>query len=322
MASDNDDSALLQTSPPRKCSSDPAGSHRKVELQLEAIVPPPDPKPPGLHLPEILFTTDCNWGQRLHEGTISFAPLPQGLHLRAETLHALQEPSSYAEPSLAGCLAYYVDGSACQDAAAWAVVAISYDWQGIPTLLGVLAGTVSVDPRQPQWIGARAATNIAAELTASIAAHVTALSLPHVGSAVIRPDLHLSAQLSATNCFCSSHPSLAAVAHWLGSSFHRAGGRCVEVRGHQSHPWNELADTMAKHRLRYDAPVGSLSLDVCHQALLSGDLNWAWLHQQADSFHFCFPPLSPPFQLACIALTPTSCSGSTCFGAGFVWAMD
>ena len=293
-SSSTDDLALLQTGRPLPSTPSDAPAHRrKVELHLDALLSLPVKPVIERQSPEILFTSDCQWIQRLTEGTTSFAALPEGLHLAAETLHALQEPACYAEPPLAGCLAYYVDGSAFKDAAAWAVVAVSYDWAGIPTLLGVLADKVSTDPSNMQWIGAQSATNIAAEITASIAAHIVALSLPHVGAAVVRPDLHLSAMLSTMQCYCTSHPSLVAVAHWLGAAYHNAGGRCIEVRGHQSHPWNELADRVAKHCLHHEIPIGSSSFDICHQALLSGDLSWAWMHQQDSSFHSCFPPLSP-----------------------------
>ena len=66
---------------------------------------------------------------------------------------------------MASRLALYVDGSARGPSAAWTVVAVEYDWCGLPTLLGALSVWLR------QWIGALQPDNVAAELTASVAAH-------------------------------------------------------------------------------------------------------------------------------------------------------
>ena len=214
-----------------------------VTLSLDAVIPPMvDKDLSKVNHPELLFSEEEDWPQRLQEMSLSFGPLPEALDMRASTLHALQDPGSYIEPSFAGKLALYVDGSARGHGAAWSVIAVEYDWYGSPTLLGALSGRVEINGSSPQWIGALHADNVAAELTASVAAHLVALVMGRSAFTVIRPDLKLSAMLSTSSWSCGSHCELVALAHWLGTWFTQEGGSCNEVRGHTAHPWNDLAD--------------------------------------------------------------------------------
>ena len=269
-------------------------TRRKVHpvlLSLDAVIPPnQDADLTKIRPPEVLFSEEDDWHNRLCDMELHFAPLPENLDLRATTLHALQDPASYIESSFAGRLALYVDGSARGHAAAWSVIAVEYDGQGLPTLLGALSGQVELNHSSTQWIGATNADNVAAELTASIAAHLAAIALGHPAFTVIRPDLKLSAMLSTSTWSCHSHSDLAAIARWLGAWFAQGGGTCNEVRGHSAHPWNDLADSVARHALSVVTPVGAVDFDFCHQLLISGDIAWAWIGLQPPCYEQCLPP--------------------------------
>ena len=79
-----DDLALLQTGRPLPSTPSNAPAHRrKVELHLDALLSSPVKPVIERQSPEILFTSDCQWIQRLTESTTSFAALPEGLHLAA-----------------------------------------------------------------------------------------------------------------------------------------------------------------------------------------------------------------------------------------------
>ena len=266
-----------------------------VTLSLDAVIPPnQDADLSKLHPPELLFSEEDDWSQRLYDMDLRFGPLPEALDLRATTLHALQDPAMYLEASFAGQLALYVDGSARGHTAAWSVIAVEYDWQGTPTLLGVLSDRVELNCSSKQWIGATHADNVSAEITASIAAHLAAIAIGHTAITVIRPDLKLSAMLSTSTWMCHSHRDLVALARWLGAWFAQGGGACQEVRGHSAHPWNDLADSLARHALNTTMSVGCIDFTFCHQVLTSGDLAWAWLGLQPHCYTQCLPPNGVP----------------------------
>ena len=261
-----------------------------VKISLEAAIPARVEEVAEEHFfPEVLVTEDPEGIDHFKPESLRFQALPDSLHLSAASLHALQEPHWYIESEMAGKLALYVDGAAKGNNSTWSVVAVDYDQCGVPALLGVLANSVECDHRLPQWIGATHHDNIAAELTASIAAHVTALAIEETARVVIRPDLRLSAMVSSSTWTCSSHPCLIEVARWLGDAFQRQGGKVCEVRGHTGHPWNDLADSMAKFVLAKSRTVGEIDFRRYHEAICSGDVKWNWLWSHKETLRKAFP---------------------------------
>ena len=266
-----------------------------VKISLEATIPARDEEIKENHfLPEVLVTENTADFDFLKSDALGFQALPWSLHLTAESLHALQEPQCYIERELAGKIVFYVDGAAKGCNSAWSVVAVFYDYLGVPALMGVLANAVECDHQSQQWIGATHHDNIAAELTASVAAHISALGIEGTANTVIRPDLRLSAMISSSSWTCSSHQRLAAVARWLGEAVRQQGGMMLEVRGHTAHPWNDLADSLAKFSLATDQSVGNIDFGGCHHAILSGDINWNWLWLHKEPLKKVFPPGSIP----------------------------
>ena len=170
----------------------------KVTISLDACIALPQTYcADGFVGTELTYWTREDWPKYLAQAKVEFAPLPEGLNVTAETFHALATPADYAELPLANNLAFYVDGSVSGSQAAWSVVAVHYDFHGIPALQGCLSGSVVVNSAAPDWIGATTTDNITAELTAAIAAMIAALCQESTMQIVIRPDLRLSAMLAS-----------------------------------------------------------------------------------------------------------------------------
>eukprot|EP00435_Cladocopium_sp_Y103_P026950 s251_g6.t1 len=164
-----------------------------------------------------------------------------------------------------------------------------HDEVGFPSFRGCVAD-LQIASVQPSYIEACSADNISAELSAAVIAMLASLCLDDVGPAILRPDLKLSAMLAADAWCCRAHPSLAALCQLVGSWFQKASGQLVEVRGHSQHPWNDLADALARHVVRHQAAVGQIDLVACRDLIRTGDLHWAWLCGEMPSIKACFPP--------------------------------
>lgn len=266
-----------------------------VQISLEAAIPAQEDVINSDHfMPEVLVTEKPVETDFLRPEALRFHALPTSLSLTAASLHVLQEPHHYREGELASKIVLYVDGAAKGDRSAWSVVAVNYDFCGVPSLMGVLADAVECNNLSSQWIGATHHDNIAAELTASIAAHMTAMSIEGTMNVIIRPDLRLSAMISAAQWTCSSHPHLVETARWLGDAFQQQGGQLFEVRGHIAHPWNDLADSLAKYSLVTMQKVGNIDFGGCNEAISSGDIRWNWIWNHKETLKMVFPPGSVP----------------------------
>jgi ribonuclease HI len=114
---------------------------------------------------------------------------------------------------------------------------------------------------QPDWYGALESDNIAAELTAFIIAQDVAYRLLSDKKVVIRPDLMLSQMIATFDTITKASPNLAQIcrvmSRWLGRRV-----QVNQVSAHKGHPWNELADSLAK----WAATSGEVS-QVCWHAL-------------------------------------------------------
>ena len=65
-----------------------------------------------------------------------------------------------------------------------------------------------------------------------------------------------------------------------------------EIRGHQGHAWNELADAVAKWALIQGSHDAEPSLDALHEfALQTHDVAWAWMQTTHPALSACFPSL-------------------------------
>ena len=277
---------------PTNDPEEPPRQRHPVILALEHVLP--WPTPPGHDQDLFMHSATANWQHRLQQAEISLAMMPDGLNLHPATYDAMVVPSRYTDITLANRAALFIDGSAQQGEAAWSVACIRYDDFGIPALFGMASGPVVTADSHPRWLGARFADNLAAEMTAFVYASVLALSLDFGAPVVIAPDLDLSVMLAEDKCTCKAHPLLVAMLHCLGHCLRTQGTLVTPVRAHRGHPWNELADGLAKFALGHGIEVGRIVAPVLHEMMSQNDVMWAWLSQQSASFAACMPPSPEP----------------------------
>ena len=273
----------------------------KVCISLETTLPMAAPPVRADQL--FMHSSTSNWQQQLQQSQIVMTPLPEGLQLHPATYDALCVPQCYCETNFAGSEVLFIDGAAHDGHATWSVVHVRYGEDGMPALRGMIAAQVEICPAEPAWIGAENADNISAEFSAFLYAAVIGTTLEFDSKVIIAPDLQLSAKLAADQCMCSAHPRLVQLMLCLGHHFHTHGGEVQEIRAHRAHPWNELADRLAKHVISTRFPVGHMHVPILHEMLQFEDASWAWISQQPQSFQACLPP-SP--ELGLWHVTPPS----------------
>ena len=240
--------------------------------------------------PEVAYMQVPNWPAFFARVLPSPTFIPEGLKLHPTTYSALASPEEFQEVSLCDCIALYVDGAADGMQAAWSIVFVHFDSDGLPSLQGCVADQVVIDTTHDKWLGANRPDNIAAEVTAACAAMAACLGMDQHLHIVIRPDLKLSAQLATHQWGCTAHPLLCQLCETLGSWFKKCRGTFLEVRGHCGDPWNELADGVAKHCMEVGQAIGFLDLTGYSDLIKTPDLNWAWLLDAPTTLHQCLPP--------------------------------
>ena len=182
----------------------------------------------------------------------------------------------------------FVDGATSCTAAGWSVVLVAQHASSA-RLLGTLAGPVVLGHQHPQWLGASAVDNIAAELSALAAALAVVLQLHFPCPVFIRPDLSLSRLLAQELVTTVSNPGLAKLCRVL-SSWAPSNVGFSEVRGHTNHAWNDLADALAKHVLTHPDDFPAVDFGKLHDlAKEPHDLDWAWTQHLPPSMQHCFP---------------------------------
>ena len=302
---------------PAKISSSPVTLSLQAALPLKEVAPIDrafDDK-----LPTISILEQSNWRQYLSDQELPpLWPLPDGLILPPATYWAMLDDAPL-DAGRASWAELYVDGSTNATGAAWSVVVVQTD--GIAhRFIGTIFGRVEHESSCPAWIGATTFDNIAAEFTAFAIAMDLACRMGPVVS-VIRPDLQLSAHVATQQCVTDSNVQLAkliAVLHaWLPP-----GSHVQEVRGHCAHPWNDLADALARWALLHEPPIRH-SVPVLHQFAQSpADLQWAWIQGGPQSLFQALPPIvdgqvcqfplslrrvTPPKSVGEVAIEPSKC---------------
>eukprot|EP00438_Fugacium_kawagutii_P027519 Skav210832 [mRNA] locus=scaffold6695:3819:5322:- [translate_table: standard] len=216
---------------------------------------------------------------------LELADLPDGFRVPVSSYWQLLSPEQVSD---SGFWEFYIDGSTSDTRAAWALVCCWSDGKA-STLVGSLAAEVAISPDSADWIGAETVDNIAAELTAMTWASLIALRWSRSASVVIRPDLSLSRLISQGSTAIASNPKLAQLTRALGEMFPPAV-TVVEVRGHKGHPWNDLADGLARHVANDGLPLGGVSCPSLHElATTDPDRAWLWL-QRYPGLDDVFPP--------------------------------
>ena len=271
----------------------PKSSCPPVQLSLQACIPD-DQRSCQIDdaLPQLLWFESDAWLHDLAQAPpLVLHPLPDGLHIPPVSYWELVQDSQHGDTDLdSPKLTFYVDGSAKGPHAAWGLIVTCWDGTS-ETFLGCSYGQVHLAPDHPHWIGAMTTDNIAAELTAMAVAQSTVLRWPVHADLTIRPDLSLSRMLAQATSICRSNQQLAQLCRVLGL-WTAKKVRIEEVRGHTKHPWNELADALAKWATSHEPAMSDADIAPLHQlARCPHDLGWAWMQTTHPSMAACFPPL-------------------------------
>ena len=226
------------------------------------------------------------WAELHHNVELKLAPLPDGIKLHPATAKALSRCGSCQDICRS---TIYIDGSADELVAGWAIVVVHEGSRGEIEFAGCLCGVVCTNDDLDTWMGAHHATNIDAELQAMIVAQITALTILQGRQVVIRPDLKFSHQLAALQVGARKDDVLAAVVAALGS-LTTPMVAIQEVRGHTGDPWNELADRLAKFAPRLNPIYGTFPTHVTRQLAVSKLLReWLWWGNAYPHHKAAFP---------------------------------
>ena len=231
-----------------------------------------------------------SWKQVLSTPWVDpFDWLPEGMHVHRSAWEALHDqfPHGIGE---AERIELYIDGATSDSMAGWSIVVISHTSKG-QCCQGVVAGNVVIDEQDVRWLGARAITNITAEVSALVVAQALSCALPCQIPIVIRPDLQLSKSLAELQVTLKEETVLCA----MSASLSRLGKDNVsleEVRAHRDHAWNELADCVAKHAAQRCVSAGRVPWQALHNLAQSHlERNWMWLQDASTTLQAAFPPL-------------------------------
>ena len=272
----------------------PTRSKHPVVLSLDAVLAPAgDPDAPRFDesLSTIQWLHDDNWVATCAAApAFQLLPLPDGLQVPLESYSAMIDPT-IAPPCSDAQWEVYVDGATSSTAASWSVVVVKTDGQGTH-FHGQMSGPVETNRTLPAWISADSLDNIAAEFEAFVIALLLDLRGQLPGRVVLRPDLQLSRTIATFDCSTCSNTTLATLIRHLSYCLgHKL--EVVEVRGHRQHPWNELADRLAKFALSQEVePSNFQSILPLHQmATERFDSHWAWLQHCPRSLLHAFPPI-------------------------------
>ena len=280
-----------------RCPAQPPPAHR-VPLCLDAcLLPHADTKVPfSDQVSTLLWSVRPAWKTSIAASLANIVhPVPVGVVLPATTCCAINASMlDPFDPQAEHVFELYIDGATGPAHAGWAVAIVAKmgpDPDACRRLIGVTGGTVVLDPKHPQWVGATKPDNIAAEFTALLAAQALILQHESQTSFCIRPDLSLSRSLSQQIHTTSAHPVLAQICT-LAAMWNAPQTSFEEVRGHTMNPWNDLADAIAKF-CTYPEQSASFQFhfaDLHDLALEPHDMAWEWTKQEAETFQACLPP--------------------------------
>eukprot|EP00435_Cladocopium_sp_Y103_P075581 s462_g60.t1 len=215
--------------------------------------------------------------------------IPVGVDLHSSTYEALHDQIPI-DSATASRLELYIDGATHHGISSWAVVAVFASDDG-DRLCGCCAGVTEINASSTQWIGATNHSNIDAETSAMVVATAFSFFAARDLPVHIRPDLELSrhfVQLASV----THHDSQIARLLFMFSQMMPENVSVVEVRAHTGHPWNELADSVARWAAQHCAAIGSVPWHTLNAAVNSPEcLTWEWLRHVPASLMPALPEI-------------------------------
>ena len=256
-----------------------AGLSSSCILKLADHLPPC----PEVDISLVGLPTGC----RLHDvvGLLSASwalpqALPEGirLHPATATAFALHLPprGQSGEPAW---FEIYTDGSYNGSTSSWAFAVVSHRAEG-DVLHCYARGFVKL-PGQAHHIGANEHSAVNGERTAIFWAVAWLLLKPRHIPGFLFSDSTVAAGQAAGRYQISCDDVLAGACRSLAMAAESAGQFCPEtaahVKSHEGHPYNELADTLAKANQVGDTAF-PVEFNLLGRWLHSGQLAWFWLH--------------------------------------------
>ena len=182
--------------------------------------------------------------------TVVVQSLPQGARIHEHALAALGLlPST---PAPCDHVSVYTDGSFNGTASSWSAVFL-FLRHGEVQQWAWLGGTVSIDPRDRAWCGALEHSALAGEKSAIVWSSLWVLQASVRADVSFHVDslsaLHGSAGLWAMDLSEPLSRTLRGLTQALTSLGRFPIGYAEHVQAHAGHPFNELADSIAKHCL-------------------------------------------------------------------------
>ena len=190
---------------------------------------------------------------------------------------------------------FYVDGSFFKDeqASGWSFVAIGTSPDLPSFLLGWMTAAITIDSDDPTWFGALKHDSHQAELSALFMAGWWALHLSADVDLVFVFDNMAAGMISAGRWTAQTEGPLAEAArsvHQWNEIRRRGKPASVQyshIKSHTLHPWNELADCLAKFSsrtaLKLSFPrVYDVSKLICGKFPLLPRMVWLWLAYTGD----------------------------------------
>lgn len=254
---------------------------------------------------ELPFTTDeaherlAAWPDGIFQTDFSLIP---DLHPIAA---AYIEASSEFDYATFEGMEIFVDGSTAKDdgeiIAAYSMVVTTThinDDETTYSLLGYTGGIVSLDQREPSWLGAIQSDSMEAECCAVLIALLWILQsdLAKSSRTTISFDCTAAGFAASGDWKCRADSITAQLARGLCQSVQELMGSKLKLKhvpGHANIPGNELADSIAKAVARQQIPCWLNMLDcrnLVHHIQEFG--NWIWLRYGTMSAAMDLPPMS------------------------------
>ena len=178
------------------------------------------------------------------------AVLPDGIRLHPSTAQALQAIHRAPSHTRPDAFDVYCDGSFDGQISAWAIVVIGCV-QGTPIDMSWASGLVCIDPTVNAWLGADAHGSLQAEESGVCHAILWAISAICGHDVSFNVDSMCAIMRARGIWRFHDNNRLAKTCRSLHQAAEAIGQINFEtlahVKAHASHPWNELADVLAKH---------------------------------------------------------------------------
>ena len=160
----------------------------------------------------------------------------------------------------------------------WSFVVLA-TWPSGTRLHGFARGLVKLQGERP-YVGATEHSSLSGEQSAILWAHVWILQKPSGVPAYLWADCLAALGQTEGKCQFQEYDVLAKACRSVAAAAESAGqmyaDRYQHVHSHKGHPYNELADVLAKAQYLPDTPIPTATAQL-ESWIDVGDVEWLWL---------------------------------------------